>query len=280
VSNIGIVASSYDLYNPSNYDYDLATTWNSDGLSVDNAGHVRITVNGQAFIHPVAAAQYGLAALEEYERTFNPVWLHRSETAVSDALATVEPNGLIPQNYPWFGRDGRTFTTPAFSAMTQGQTLSLVVRLYQATGDPVWKKWADRLFATLAAVGSDPSSAVTFVDKQGYLWLEEYSLQCPGRVLNGDIFAAFGVLDYYRLTHDPSAAVLFDEAATTVLHYLPAIRRPGQLSVYGVTQQFVRAFYHRIHIMELQALAAATGEKAFTRWATLLIADERTHTTG
>ena len=54
-----------------------------------------------------------------------------------------------------------------------------------------------------------------FVDRHGYLWFEEYAGDTkPLLVLNGHMFAIFGVWDYYQLTQSAKAKRLFDGGVT------------------------------------------------------------------
>jgi hypothetical protein len=157
--------------------------------------------------------------------------------------------------------------------MAQGQAISLYVRAFRATKNNLWKQRSRDAFDAMATPGSR-SRSVTFVDKAGFLWFEEYPMACPGRVFNGHMFATFGVLDYYRMTHDQLAGKLFDAAVTTIEHYLPVMRVKGSISAYAVTEN--RAHYenyHRVHIWQLRFLARVTGHQALARWAAKLQAD-------
>lgn len=266
----GVQVRDVDPYAVLPYQYRLPGSWGVAPLTVDDAGHVRYADQGRGFVHPVASAQYGLAALREYQSTGDRAWLGRAETAARDVLGEATPEDLFPYLMPWAGPDGKPAPVPGFSAMAQGQMLSLLVRLAAETGDGLWSGWAVRVFATMARIGTP---AVTFVDRGGYLWFEEFSTACPGRVFNGHMFALFGVLDYYRATGDPRARALVDAAVTTVEHYLPQMRNPGHLSSYGVTATGPNAYYHPVHIAQLDTLSAVTGRPVFGRWADLLRAD-------
>jgi hypothetical protein len=231
-------------------------------------------VNGHDYVHPVASAQYGLAAFLEWRRSGRRKWLDRALASGDDLRATANAQGLLPYDMPWWGPDEKPFPIPAYSAMAQGQALSLFVRLYRATHDRVWKQRARQAFHTMATPGSTGAKSVTFIDRDGYLWFEEYSLYCPGRVLNGHIFATFGILDYWKLTRDPRALPLFDAAVTTVVHYLPKLRNPCGISAYGVTQKRSHlAFYHAVHIKQLRTLERVTGRRILANWADRLSSD-------
>ena len=87
--------------------------------------------------HPVVYAQYGIAALTEYQRTDDPKWLaHAARNAERLTQIRVErgTGWWYPYNFPWTYYS-RTLKAPWFSAMAQGQSLSLFTRLAEETGD-------------------------------------------------------------------------------------------------------------------------------------------------
>ena len=252
---------------------DPMTRWNNGAISATDEGRVRVVIAGEPWVHPVASIQFGLAALREYRLTGEQVWFDRAVTSYQEVLATMTDDAMLPQPYPWGGPIGQVLPKPAYSAMTQGQALSLAVRLYETTGVEDWRDLADRLFVTLATPGTENPS-VTFIDTDGYLWFEEFPLACPSRVWNGHVWATWGVSDYYELTGNPRALELFDAAATTALRYMPVIRDPGQVAFYNVSHQHkVTLAYHRMMTVQLRYLQEQTGEPEFGQWADLLAAD-------
>ena len=46
---------------------------------------------------------------------------------------------------------------------------------------------------------------MTFTDEHGNLWFEEYIVSPPTHILNGFMWAAWGVYDYFLATGDPTA---------------------------------------------------------------------------
>lgn len=164
--------------------------------------------------------------------------------------------------------------------MAQGQALSLFSRLYDQTGDQKWKKAADETWKSFPQTynASKPWSSIV-VD--GHLYLEEYAGNLPPLlVLNGQIFAAFGLYDYWRVTGDTQALQFLDGTVTTVLgRMMPMVRVPGGVSYYCVqasycqTPRWQSQGYHVIHSWQLDTLARLTGDEDFANWAALLRKD-------
>jgi hypothetical protein len=270
-------AAYFDAYNPIDVDEphngDPMAVWNARNVSVSDAGVVRALVGDRLWRHPVSAAQFGLASLREYHETGDPIWIVRAETALTDSMAGADASGRLPYLFPWRGADGVLQEQPAYSAMAQGQSLSLALRMFQLTADERWRQIADGLFETIAEVGTT-NPAVTFVDTDGYLWFEEFSIQCPGRVWNGHVVVIFAMADYYQLSGDARALELFDAGATTALAYMPFLRRDGEPSMYDISHAHGASLaYHHFMIRELRFLGAMTGSSDFDRWADLMVDD-------
>lgn len=190
---------------------------------VDTDGVQIYRRDGERFFHPVGMAQYGLAAVHGYQETGNSEYLRRAEANASKLIEEgVEARGAMyfPYRFDFrlHGDDGDVMTAPWYSAMAQGQALSFFVRLLEVTGDERWREAANDAFTTFTLpreAAGDEEPWTVFVDESRYLWLEEYAKDPPMRVLNGHIFAIYGLYDYHRLTGDHRAAELFDGAVTT-----------------------------------------------------------------
>ncbi|TFV96809.1 cell wall-binding repeat-containing protein [Leifsonia flava] len=232
--------------------------------------------------HPVAYAQYGISALMEYERTGKKVWLDRAVRQGKRLIDLhTERNGAwwYPYSFPWTYYE-RTISAPWYSGMAQGQALSLFVRLAEETGEKRWNTAADRTWTSFsqAKAGKAPSSTLVI---DNHLYFEEYAGdQPPLLVLNGQIFAMFGLYDYWRHTGNPEAARYFTGGATTVLErMMPLVRVKGGVSYYCVQATYCHSplwqnqTYHVIHSWQLDTLARLTGDADFTVWADRLRAD-------
>lgn len=233
--------------------------------------------------HPVVYAQYGISALIEYQRTGESMWLQR---AVRQAERIIEMRTLRGEAW-WFGYPfdwtyiDRTLRAPWWSAMAQGQALSLFTRLAEVHPEARWDAAVAGTWQSfLQARSSTQQWSNAVID--GRLYFEEYAGgQKPLQVLNGQIFAMFGVYDYWRQSGDPDAARLLQGAGATVLSMMPRIRKPGDVSYYCVQPVFCQQpswqnkKYHEIHSWQLDTLAQLTGDTAFSDWAALLRQDWR-----
>ena len=111
---------------------------------------------------------------------------------------------------------------------------------------------------------------VTFTDEQGDIWFEEYIVSPPTHILNGFIWAAWGIYDYFLATRDHSAQDLFARAVGTLTRNLDRYDL-GFWSLYeqsGTRLPMVASpFYHQLHVVQLRAMHRLTGEETFARVA-------------
>lgn len=245
------------------------------GLRILNMGP-----GGSRVDHPVAYAQYGISALLEYQSSGRQVWLDRALRHAERLVQMHTERGdawHFPYLFDWT-YTGKTLDAPWWSAMGQGEALSLFVRVYEETGDPAWRTAADHTWLSLKQPRSAAEPWATMTDN-GMLVFEEYAGNLPPlKVLNGHMFALFGVYDYWRLTGDTDAIAYLDGAATTVLEVMPKIRVRGGVSYYcwqDACRQKVwqNPTYHVIHSWQLDTLARLTGDARFADWASKLRAD-------
>lgn len=234
--------------------------------------------DGQAHNHPVVSAQFALALLNGYRVTDDPDYLDAAVANAERILETaVRSRGADYFAYPFdfalHGDEDDVMEAPWFSAMAQGQALSVFARLHETTGEQRWMDAADATFATFTNPRVADGPWTVFVDDGGYLWLEEYPKDPPMRVLNGHVYAIYGLYDYAMATGDSDAAAVFDGAVSTVARYINDFRRPGAVSVYCLRVEYPSEKYHNIHVGQLRDLNVLSGDERFQRYANLLAAD-------
>jgi hypothetical protein len=169
-------------------------------------------------------------------------------------------------HFNWEYRD--TLKAPWYSALAQGQGISLLVRAHKESGDARYLDAARQAFASFQQ--PIDKGGVAFTDESGDLWFEEYIVSPPTHILNGFIWALWGVYDYFLATRDSSAQELFSRGVRTLLHNLDRYDL-GFWSLYeqsGTRLPMVASrFYHQLHIVQLRVMHRLTGEEAFARVA-------------
>jgi hypothetical protein len=220
--------------------------------------------------NPIAIAQWGLG-------NYNLFLLTRDEArkrkflAASDWLCGhLEPNrfGIWVWNHHFDWEYRTPLKAPWYSGLAQGQGISLLVRAYRETGNRVYLETADRAFTGFLKPTDE--GGVICCDERGAVWIEEYIVSPPTHILNGFLWAAWGVYDYYLASKDASARTLFAKAVQTLRDNLDRYDL-GFWSLYeqsGTRLPMVAsAFYHRLHVVQLRIMHRLTGDEIFARYA-------------
>jgi hypothetical protein len=168
--------------------------------------------------------------------------------------------------FDWEYRD--TLKAPWYSALAQGQGISVLVRAHKESGEGRYIEAAHAAFQSFERQIAD--GGVAFSDDSGDLWLEEYLVSPPTHILNGFIWALWGVHDYSLATNEGRARDLFFRGVRTLLHNLDRYDL-GFWSLYeqsGTRLPMVASsFYHRLHIVQLRVMHRLSGEAKFAEVA-------------
>jgi len=232
--------------------------------------------------HPVGQSQYALANLNSYRLTGDKRYLQiaeRNAQRLIDRRFVSDTAWFYPYDFDFtlFGDTTQTLRAPWYSAMAQGQALSAFVRLYQVTGKVSWLDAADATFQSLLVTPADSAPFASRVDEKGHLWFEEYPrypVNTSEQVLNGHIFALFGLHDYWSLTQNTDAHLLYLGGLKTVEDtVLTEFRRPNWASVYSLGHKIPTLSYHFIHTDQFLQLWKQTRQPFFIQAASTFRSD-------
>lgn len=153
-----------------------------------------------------------------------------------------------------------------FSGMYQGQAISLYLRAYQLFEDEKYLDTALKVFNSFKYDYSE--GGFKRVDKHNCIWFEEYPTPEPSYVLNGFIFAIWGIYDLYRVTKNQEAKELWDSCVNTLevnLHKYDV----WYWSVYDqLKEQLVSYYYQKnVHIPIMQVMYGLTEKEIFNKYA-------------
>lgn len=149
-----------------------------------------------------------------------------------------------------------------YSAMAQGQAMSLLTRAFKVSGDLHYLESALRAIKLFSIRSEQRGILTTFLGK--YVWYEEYPTIPSSFVLNGFIYSLFGLYDVQQSgTHQlcKEAGKLFQNGLVSLKKMLPLFDT-GAGSVYdlrhfslGVAPNLARWDYHSTHINQLLFLS-------------------------
>lgn len=159
------------------------------------------------------------------------------------------------------------------SAMAQGEIASVLLRAYALTGD---ERYLERGVRALSPLKLDTRSGGATFFRDGAVFFEEVATDDPCHILNGHLFAAFGVWEYVRfgIAGDDIYA-LHQDAVRTLESWLPKFDCDGW-SAYDLAldehgrRHLSPMWYHQFHIAQLHVYGCMTGVRAFSemseRW--------------
>lgn len=152
-----------------------------------------------------------------------------------------------------------------YSAMAQGQALSVLTRAYHATKDERYLRAAVGATQLFGVLSEKNGVLAKFMDK--YLWYEEYPTVPSSFVLNGFIYSLIGLYDMKMACEGEEeergskAAFLYEEGMKSLKTLLPFFDS-GVSSYYdlrhftlGIVPNLARWDYHTTHIGQLLLLS-------------------------
>jgi len=244
---------------------DYGGPCDADGIPLLNYhGSVGLQYN------PIAIAQFGLGNFNLWRATGDEARIARCLKAANWLVASLERNaaGLAVWNhhFNWEYREG--LRAPWYSGLAQGQGISTLLRAYLATSKQVYLDAANRAFECFHVAVEH--GGVLYAGPGDDVWIEEYMVDPASHILNGCIWALWGVYDFALLTADPWAWQLFSIVSKTIA------RRVGEYdagfwSLYEKSnvrvEMLASAFYHALHIVQLRILYKLTHLDVFHEYA-------------
>jgi heparosan-N-sulfate-glucuronate 5-epimerase len=153
------------------------------------------------------------------------------------------------------------------SAMGQGQAISVLLRAHLLTGERHYLEIAERALQPLLVQVADGGSQRQI---GGVTVLEEYPTEKPCAVLNGWIFALWGVHELSLVSSQGDAGRLFERSAAGVVELLPRydVGWWSRYSLYDYGRpDLAKPFYQQLHPVMLEGLGLITGNPVLTAYA-------------
>ncbi|MGH9198852.1 MAG: D-glucuronyl C5-epimerase family protein, partial [Acidimicrobiia bacterium] len=195
---------------------DYPGPFDAAGLPLlDYRGNIGLQYN------PIAIAQYGLACFNQYKQSSDECMRRKFLVASDWLVENLEVNaaGLLVWHHHFNWPYRQPLIAPWYSGLAQGMGVSLLIRASLDTGRLSYQAAAH---AAYSALTEDVACGGVLVrDSDGSAWLEEYLVDPPSHILNGFLWAVWGLYDFARWTGQLSARELFQECVHTIAQNLP-----------------------------------------------------------
>lgn len=225
-----------------------------------------ILTPGVQLYHPVRIAQYGLHSharfIETGDAAARRAFLAQADWLVAHARTRDGVDGCYAYEFP---NPRYGVGSGWLSAMAQGEAISLLVRAAAVEGSAAYLHAAVR--AAQPFRHNIENGGVVYRTARD-VFLEEVAALPASHILNGHMFALWGLLELQRANPQPWLEELAFEAAQTLRRRL-ALYDAGYWSYYSLlgTRSGFRSVavlkYHAFHIAQLRVTAALTGDGYF-----------------
>ncbi|CAG2164012.1 unnamed protein product [Oppiella nova] len=227
------------------------------GAKARNMQLIRLEMNGKALL---ANIRLQSSAHETYAKTAGDWFVANQESngGFSINVNRKLSNGALQLKSGWY------------SAMAQGQAISLLIRLYTHTRNHKYLICAKNALNLFDIDSKDNGIRTKFMDK--YVWFEEYPTTPSTYVLNGFIYSLFGLYDLSVSGNDSycvKAGLLYRQGVESLEQMLPLFDS-GSGSLYdlrhlglGSAPNRARWDYHSTHINQLLFLNTIENKLIF-----------------
>ena len=218
---------------------------------------------------PVTIAQYALGNYDRYLDTRNPESLKALMICADwfvDQLVECRPKLWGWQNE--HDKDIYVLKKPWLSALSQGQALSVLARAYQEVHQA---KYLETALLALKAffVPIEQGGLVARLDEGEFF--EEYPSTIPSFVLNGFIFALWGLWDLFLVSESAEAKERYEVGLKTLKEHIKDYKIGWGWSRYDLypfqITDIASIFYHKLHIQQLRAMYRLTQYEPFIKIA-------------
>lgn len=230
-----------------------------------------ISTDGVLCYNAVDIAQYGLAEYGYYLAGNNAS--HREQClACAKGLLELqdERGGWLYSFNPSHPQTKYSLENGWYSAMAQGQAISLFARANALESNPAYADAAHRALALLETPLEQGGVLTKIAGREDLIFYEEWPSFPPAHILNGFIFCLTGLYDGAQIFQDSEASRLFKQGMRTLKTILP-LYDGDKLSSYDLAHaanppqdRSIDRKYHILHVKLLQALDSIQHEDIFT----------------
>ncbi len=217
-----------------------------------------------SYYNPVQIAQYGLGSLQLWEITgkeeYKKIFLNTLNWFSSNYIETKD------LGYIWiYDYDSKWYEVkkPWISAMAQGEISSCFIRGYLLTNNKSYLEFAEKSFISM--IIPVEKGGLARINSNG-IWLEEVPSKNPSYILNGFVFAIFGIYDLFMITKKKKYYDVLNLSINRLKKDLEKFDSK-YWSYYDLMYKVpTKSEYHSIHINQLKKLYDITSDNFFLKY--------------
>ncbi len=205
---------------------------------------LNVLASGRKIYFATNVAQYGLGAFDLFLDTGSNEHLKKALSSADWLIDNQDDRG------GWDVWKALGIDSPIkYSAMTQGEGASLLFRTARETSDDRYFAGAERALELMLQPHNQGGPAH---EEAGRLYLEELTTDPPGTILNGWIFAIFGLHDGVLATERKDFKLALERTLEALAAELSDYDN-GYWSLYDRLGHLASPFYHDLHISLLES---------------------------
>lgn len=209
---------------------------------------------GEEIYFSIGIFQYGLAAYDLYLKSGEERYKKKLLACADWALENQQDDG----SWVTFAYENPEHP---YSAMAQGEGISMLLRAHIVTGDA--------RYLTAAQKAKDfMLKPITEGGTTRYQGERVYLYECTHEplILNGWIFSLWGLYDYSKYVEDDQVKAVLTATLTSLKEKLPAFDLK-YWSRYEDGKRICSPFYHRLHIAQLRVMYDLFGDEIYQKYA-------------
>lgn len=232
-----------------------------------------VNLNGKDTYIPVTIAQYALGNYDKFIDTNEEIYIKIVKKCADWFIENIRELGINNKGYIHENsQEIYKIKAPWFSALAQAQAISVLSRYYNYSKE---EKYLNIALELLESFEVKVINGGIFNLLNNDYFYEEYPSNIPSYVLNGFIFAIWGLLDLYIVSNNEKAKELYDKGIITLekninLYNIKWLNW-SKYDLYPFkVKNITSIFYHKLHVEQLKAMYRLTGNDIFkvyyTKW--------------
>ena len=206
--------------------------------------------SGKEFLFTIGVMQYGLACYDLYLMEHDEAMKQKLYVCADWAVQAQDENG------GWKTFD-HIYPDAPYSAMAQGEGVSMLVRAYKESGREAYLEAAKKAFAFMLVPVEEGGVCIS---TETDLVFKEYMPRPV--VFNGWVFALWGVYDLMKQTGEPQVKAAYEKSLRTLERWLPEYDT-GYWSRYDREERIASPQYHKLMIDQMAVMYDLTGHEIF-----------------